>query len=199
MGRLHRAAAVTLALALILSTAAAQSNVDEEEYSVYSALISQSFVRDDTKLIVLLNETSKGFGPIENAGNDSIFKEYLSPLSQSAIDDYRKKNEKISPLKRRFKFSIKYEIISRDEMEGFFKDGFPGEGFRRSWEQFYKKYPHSPGYIWLSRVGFNEKRDEALVYVASMCDQLCGGGMYVRLTKKDGNWNVQQKWSVWAS
>ena len=200
MGRLLIAAAVTLALALAASPAArAQSSFEDEEYAVYSALISQKFVREKTKRLVILNETARQFSPSEDADTVWAVKARIPEASEPVLDDFAKKNKTTSLLERRFKFQVDYVLISDEELDSFFKDGFPGEGFERSWKQFYEKYPGAPGYIWLSRVGFDKEKGEAVVYVGSMCDQLCGGGQYVRLVKKDGGWKVEQEVTIWAS
>ena len=197
---MFKAAAVTLALALVAVPAArAQSSFEDEDYAVYSALISQRFVREKTKQLVILNETAKQFGPVETAEDVLPIKARISELSESVLGDFAKKNKTASPIERRFKFTVKYALISDEELDSFFKDGFPGEGFERSWKQFYTKYPGSPGYIWLSRVGFDKGKGEALVYVGSMCEQLCGGGAYVRLVKRDGGWEVEQSATIWVS
>lgn len=200
MNRLLKAAAVTLALVLVAAPAArSQSSFEDDEYEVYSALISQRFVREKTKQLVILKETAKQFSPAENAEDVRPMKARIPEVSESALDDFAKKNKQVSTLERRFKFKVKYVLISDEELDGFFKDGFPGEGFERSWKQFYEKYPGSPGYIWLSRAGFDKEKREAVVYVGYMCEQLCGGGVYLRLVRKDDGWKVEQSAGIWVS
>lgn len=200
MGRLLIAAAVTLALALAASPAPrSQSSVEDEEYAVYSALISQRFVREKTKQLVILNKTTGWFSSPEDEDTVWAVKARIPEASESALYDFTKKNKAASSIERRFKFQVKYTLISSGELDGFFKDGFPGEGFERSWKQFYEKYPGAPGYIQLSRVGFDKEKGEAVVYVGSMCDQLCGGGSYVRFVRKDGGWKVEQEAAIWVS
>jgi hypothetical protein len=50
----------------------------------------------------------------------------------------------------------------------------------------------------LSRVGFNKKMNEALVYAWAYCGGDCGGGGYYLLRKEDGVWKVKDK-KIWIS
>ena len=59
---------------------------------------------------------------------------------------------------------------------------------RNFWTTFYKTYPNSSGLIFLSKVGFNNRHDQALVYVARTCGGLCGVGSYFLLGKANGKW-----------
>ena len=67
------------------------------------------------------------------------------------------------------------------------------------WEKFYKTYPNSSGLIHLSQVGFNNRHDQAFVYVARSCGGLCGGGSYILLGKTNGRWIVLREEGLWVS
>ncbi|MGC2420612.1 MAG: hypothetical protein WA405_03070 [Candidatus Acidiferrales bacterium] len=69
----------------------------------------------------------------------------------------------------------------------------------RDWQAFYKEYPHASGLTALSAIGFNKARDKALVYIANSCDNLCGGGYFVLLVKKEGKWEVIKTSVTWET
>jgi len=54
------------------------------------------------------------------------------------------------------------------------------------WEDFYKRYPNSGGWIELSAVGFNADKMAAVVYMGHYCGGLCGGAGFHVPQKKDG-------------
>src|SRR5262249_227524 len=71
-----------------------------------------------------------------------------------------------------------------------------------AWKDFYRKYPESGGWIELSAVGFNPEKTVAVVYVGHHCGNLCAGGHFQVLLKKNGKW-APIEWkgiaSAWAS
>ncbi|MCL4524537.1 MAG: hypothetical protein M1453_12465 [Acidobacteria bacterium] len=71
-----------------------------------------------------------------------------------------------------------------------------------SWDAFYAKYPKARGYVSLSAVGFNAKKDKALVHAWFGCGLLCGRGTYHFLEKKNGKWQpaeVKGEWPMMVS
>lgn len=68
----------------------------------------------------------------------------------------------------------------------------------REWIDFLKKYP-AHGLIELSRVGFNARRDRALVYTGSQGGPKSGAAFLILLSKTNGNWVIDQKIIVWLS
>jgi len=67
------------------------------------------------------------------------------------------------------------------------------------WTSFYKKYPNSAGLVSFSNVGFNDRHDQALVYVSRACGYTCGEGAYVLLRKVKGKWEIQIDQGLWVS
>jgi len=67
------------------------------------------------------------------------------------------------------------------------------------WSEFYKRYPNSYGIIYFSRVGFNNRFDQAFVYVQQSCADTCGAGSYVLLGKTNGNWHILHEEVLWTS
>jgi hypothetical protein len=67
------------------------------------------------------------------------------------------------------------------------------------WSEFYKRYPDSYGIIYFSRVGFNDRLDQAFVYVQQSCQDTCGSGRYVLLGKTNGKWHLLHETILWIS
>jgi hypothetical protein len=58
------------------------------------------------------------------------------------------------------------------------------------WRRFYARYPGSPGLVRLSRVGFDQASEQALVFVYHICGGRCGTGRYVLLSRSGEQWEV---------
>jgi hypothetical protein len=166
-----------------------KSYEDAEAYEVYSAILPTEWLGQlaRAKSLIIRSET-------EN------YKMCLRPEAESekiigpAISEYVKLNEKPWLLQRRFNIERPYELVSYDELRAALKQGW--------WENFYKQYPNSGGWIELSAVGFNADKTVAVVYMGHICGGLCGGGRFHVLQKKDGKW-APLKWKgsscAWAS
>jgi hypothetical protein len=86
-------------------------------------------------------------------------------------------------------------IVEYSEIKRFFGNPDVNE----AWKDFYKRFPASNGYIALSRVGFNRVKDQALVSMSWMCNQRCGEGKLILMTKRDGMWKVEKRHLMWVS
>jgi hypothetical protein len=148
---------------------------DAEAYEVYSTILPTEWPWQvaKAKSLVIRSET-KGY------------KMCLSPDEESekiigqAISQYVKLNEKTWLLKRGLNVEKPYELVPYEELSSALKQGW--------WENFYKQYPNSGGWIELSAVGFNADKTVAVVYMGHHCGGLCGGGGFHVLQKKDGKW-----------
>ena len=171
-----------------------QYEVTDEEYAVYTALFGEKI-----KLVVIESPESK-----DNVEwIDRIFKESLShsdlfnSLSSATIDNLISRNRHIRPLKNLFKTNVKCVILSRAELNEIF-DNNPTT-LREQWQQFYEKYPDSGGFYSFSRVGFNNEKTQALLFVGHFCGALCASGKWILLTKMEGKWVETTRHLVWVS
>jgi len=162
---------------------------DDEAYDVYSAILPSEWPISyaKAKRLVIRAETK-------------AYKMCLRPEKESeglvgpAISDYVKANEKTWLLQNNIRLAVPYKLVGSHELQ----TSIEGSG----WDGFYKQYPDSGGWIELSAVGFNADRTVAVVYMGHSCGNLCGGGSFHVLQKKDGAW-VALDWKgiscAWAS
>jgi hypothetical protein len=72
-------------------------------------------------------------------------------------------------------------------------------GVEDGWEEFYRLYPRSQGYTWLSRVGFSRDGMQALVYIGTQSGSLSGLGRLVLLKWDGKSWQIQKDFRIWIS
>ena len=78
---------------------------------------------------------------------------------------------------------VEYQLLSADE--------FAEISSQSDWGNVLKeKYPDSNGYMFFSRVGFNNAHDQALIYVGRVYGPLAGEASYYLLEKKDAKWMI---------
>ena len=170
-----------------------------DEYAVYSALIRKSFLEDGVKLLVIQNRTLFYANPDYLKGTTSEqrvqeMKCYYPAVDESALRDFESKHLKSSEIVPNFDLPVKYVLANKDEIvESLNEKASPGRYL------FYQRYPDARGLIALSRVGFNQGRDQAFVRVEFTFCPLCGHGDRVFLKKESGKWTVADTFFGWAS
>ena len=147
----------------LLSTAPDQKaslKPDAEEYAVYSVLVDNISVRERAQFVLIIDHTDNP----STAGlesPDSAFPELIQSYLLKAASAYRLENE--------FKLGNKYQLISERESASM---------------------SSGPPIITLSRVGFNSRRDKALVYFAYRKSETFKREQFVIMIKGPEGWKV---------
>jgi hypothetical protein len=163
------------------------ADIEREEQAVYSY-----FVGSGNGPAVLLQDTATDISNDDPQKTLDYVKSGLPGVSKETLNNYLDRNDKPSQLSPNMQLGVEYVLLSADEQQAIFNQ--PG-----GWDAFYKKYPNAGGYTALSRVGFNNSLDQALIYVANMGGPLMGAGYYYLLEKKDGEWRIIEQVMVWIS
>jgi len=192
---------MTYVVPVQLRQAGDQSDIPAEEYAIYAAVINDMFAGDKVsfnsqvpvKTLVIKDWTaSNAIAAIAKDDEGSRMKQQFTSISPETIDDYVAKNAKSYQLTKSFDLKLEYILITKEKIEQIFKS--PGW-----WDEFYRQFPNSNGFIGLSRAGLNSGGNQALVYMEHGCGGLCGTGHYFLLVKNDRGWVVQKKVMSWIS
>lgn len=175
-----------------------QTKISKEEYAVYSAAINKMFaggkVTFDTQAKVeLLVIADHNITTLRAYSPQNLDWGRLPELSEETFNDFIQKNKEVQKLKDNFKIELKRTLIKKDEIELIFKDRENG------WEKFYKSFPDSGGYIGLSRVGFDKRKQQAIVYMEHNCRDLCASGHFLLLKKAEEGWVMVNGYMPWIS
>ena len=170
------------------ATTTPQATVTADEYAVYSALIQSVYIAKPKPIVITpVHDDNYFIGQAVGAMESN-----WSDLG-NAVDDFKAKNRTASVLERRFTTSAPYSIVSEQEMASIFSSTVAG------WEKFYAKYPHAYAFLALSRVGFNQEKDTAVLYTEYQRGATDGEGDVVLMKKTDGRWTVEQNSMCWMS
>ncbi len=60
------------------------------------------------------------------------------------------------------------------------------------WKDFYKKYPHTDGFLEVSLPGYSADHQTALVYISRSSGGLSGESDLILLEKKQGQWTLRE-------
>ncbi|HEV2195154.1 MAG TPA: hypothetical protein VGR55_06210 [Candidatus Acidoferrum sp.] len=119
---------------------------------------------------------------------------YDDTLKPDTIKDFLKKFCTPGQLSRTFHTDLPRSFVGDERF-----DFGGGLILPRKGEPPAKRFPGAGGRISFSRVGFDSHLDEAIVATSFVCGWLCGSGDRYVLRKRQGRWEVVNKWMVWVS
>jgi hypothetical protein len=165
------------------------SDIEAEQYAVYSAYLS-SEIRENAHdygsgsgdFIVLIQE--KTTTPWAGLPRLRRLKADIPNLSDFTLANCIVRNATAESLTRDLRLPVQYELLPESDLQNF--------------ESLQKRFPLHFGYVTLSRVGFNRDFSQALFYTDHFCG-LCGGGGYVLMEKTLGRWQMKAFLSAWVS
>ena len=183
------------ACAAAIAQSIENATIEREEYAVYSAMLVD-YVSEERGVMVIANPTVRRdelSAPKSLQVFSTDLKTYItaanaSVVTQETLDDFLRRNKSNRWLTPKFEIDRKYVLVDYREITKLAND--MDRPIREEWKPFFKEYRESHGFISLSRVGFNQQMDQALVHVGWRCPGLCGHWSFLLLAKKDGVWKV---------
>jgi hypothetical protein len=88
---------------------------------------------------------------------------------------------------------FKTQRVSSDSLFKIFSSKEDG------WRIFHKIYPNAIGILTVSRVGFNKRSDQAIMYLDFVKGELNAVGRYILLDKVNSKWRIRKILEVWVS
>lgn len=202
---------------------AADQEIAEEEYTVYSALLSPARTgagldpnvsKEEKHLaevskkkrphlgalggdVLVVSGETRGGEMLDKQRVDTVQSSYMvGPaviLGRDLIDDYNSKNKGPHRLSDRFSADKKVTLLSKEESAEIFN--------KDGWDGFYRRFSKSAGLLAISRVGFNTGREVAFLYVGSSSGPRSGAGYFVLLKKlkASGRWYIVKHIPLWVS
>jgi hypothetical protein len=152
-----------------------------EQYAVYSAYLESEITENfhdygNGRGFVLLIQDRTTPARIA-APRFRRLKTDAPTLQDATLMNFVAENLVSQVLAKRFRLPVNYELLSEGQLV---KPGSYAE------------------YVTVSRVGFNKDLSQALFYTEHICG-LCGGGGYVLMERRFGQWRVKAFLSTWVS
>jgi hypothetical protein len=173
--------------------------VSDEEYAVYNALLTASkefSLGSGYQYLTVYDQTGlseKLTGEWENSY--ATLRQEMPAVSEEMVANLVAANVEAYALAPRFAFEVPVVLVSWGEYQDLSSELEEQECFGVVRERF--PHPEFQGWFRLSRVGFNEAMDQALVYVESyVCN---GAGFLVLMEKQDNTWRMTAHILLWLS
>lgn len=174
----------------------------EDEYQVYACIL-RTFLdlpvedsppgdyRKPERLVI--QSQSRLFFNLDSFGEKYIgYIERVTPgePAQGLVDHFIEQNREPTTIENRFGMPDTVVLVPEDTVRWIF--GTREDRRERGWQYFRRRY--SPSWlIRLSRVGFDQERDRALVTVSAICGGLCGHGARYVLRRVGAEWVIVDK------
>jgi hypothetical protein len=170
-------------------------NREEDETIILASWVNLTLKKTPQNLVLVFESTRKpslDYVPKETMFKGVSINGQKLLVDESTIASFRKHNTRSQPLPKKLTFAVPHKHLKADVLQAFFKE-------EDGWKEFYKRYPKSHGYFSFARVGFNQERTEALLYVEEHVGWLHAGGRYVLFRKFEGAWHYITEKSTWVS
>ncbi|MBN2387598.1 MAG: hypothetical protein JXB85_11310 [Anaerolineales bacterium] len=169
---------------------ASRQDLESAEQAVYATVLAQCY---GAEAYVLMEVPQTDLLDPVTDETLALVRANLEGLEAETVDGYRARNADPGQLSDEMDLGVPYTLMSMAERRDLFDINQNG------WEMFYARYPEAPGITALSRVGFNDALDQALVYVGTQSHWLDGAGYYVLLDWVNGAWLLVGQVLVWIS
>lgn len=178
--RSHFLSFVLLALPSTLLPAGCKTPTEEpvvdssaEEYAIYRLVIDD--IVQPVESVPVVNDTISNH--LRDGASEEAYRfvqTEFKKLKAATLESFWSQNQARTPLEFKLDLPHGNVFISDEETS---------------------KVPSYPGYVELSRVGFDPEMTQALVYLGNCwkLEGFQGRGWYVMLEKKDGAWSILQK------
>jgi hypothetical protein len=170
--------------------------VTEAEYRLYDLVIKEKFLTSQTELVVIDRFTVTKLGPDEKKDipSQSFFSEnqfFEGNLRSDVVTDFIVKNLRPSKLEGRFGFGVRYRFISDGTLE-------EPEVSLAPIPVSLTKAPPVLGVLGLSRIGFDQRENQALIYVSDDRQDGTGAGFLFLLLRNGSAWQIVDSEVLWS-
>ncbi|HEY6333459.1 MAG TPA: hypothetical protein VI756_29310, partial [Blastocatellia bacterium] len=88
-----------------------------------------------------------------------------------------------------FKLGVKCELVTNADLYAIFH----GHMGQVEWLDFFKRFDDAPGFLMISRIGFNKDHNQAMVYMGSRCGPGCRDLHFLLLEKAGDSWKIKKE------
>jgi hypothetical protein len=169
------------------------SQSKSEEYNVYSAVLNNEYCNNKIKLFIIYEKTVDSINSStgsEFVNLDSKFiKNGMPKIQDDILINFKNENKQKKVFEKQFNLCSNYYLLKESEYENIFKNDKNNDG----WKKYRQMYPDSSGIINFSKIGFNNSKNQALVFFSTSFDYDGGIGSYYMLEKENNIWKINQK------
>ena len=190
----------TLALIAVVLSAMTTQSEERESFAVMTAVLDSLYHSDGDRASVVVVGDSLFWREGGVAYGGRLLLPYKSSIDQATIADFEAKTRRTTTFPPAFRYRRlvlhkvgewnKFDERGREIAKATSKREPVNDPF---WIAFAEKYPRAWGITFLSRVGFNPQKTEALIHFRHQCGSNCGSGEAIYLRKVRGRWRIAER------
>ena len=188
-----------LRLAFVVVMAIAQSScgssIDSEEAAVIGTYVDSNikqlfgYVESDDKplKVVYVSSVTSGFQPRWQA----YFSNLGTAVQTETADSFLQRNDREYEVNSRLSFTLPHVIIPEAKINRMLEPA-------STWDSIHREYPALHGILWFSRVGFDIRRTQALLYISSFSRRGGREGWLILMQKERRIWREAGRKMIWT-
>lgn len=185
---------VVIAGAFITANAQSKfSRQDDEDIRIYTAALEHGIPSQAKKILILEDSLIDTF-----SNNDENLAENLSKetgVSAKCFEEWSLRNKESTSVKFKIFSELDIDFMSAYDIDTL----FAGATAKENWEQFNNLYEDYDGFIAISRIGYNDTKDQAVLLLEHHCGPSCGTGKFINLKKTLNKWAVRSTLTMWLA
>lgn len=167
--------------------------VYSNDSKVYSAVLEHGLPNQSTKILVLEESISDSLTSFDEKLGEKISAE--AGISKSCFEDWVLVNKESTNIKFKISSALDISFLSSNKLDRLFSE----DTANQNWAKFKNLYQDYDGFIAISKIGYNQHQDQALLLVEHHCGPDCGTGKFVTLTKTGHIWEVRSTMTIWLA
>ena len=185
-----------LAITIAFLTADAQTHFfkqNKEDIQIYTAVLKHGIPSQSEKILILEDSLVDAL-----SNNDENLAENLSKetgVSPRCFEEWSLKNRESTSIKFKISSELDISFLSTYNLDSLFNENTAKE----NWTRFNNLYEDYDGFIAVSRIGYNDTKDQAVLLLEHHCGASCGTGKFISLIKTLNKWSVESTLTIWLA
>ena len=166
---------------------------NNEDILIYTAALEHGIPSQSKRILMLEDSLIDTF-----SSNDENLAENLSietGISPKCFEEWSLINKESTSIKFKISSELDINFLSEYDIDTL----FAGDTAVENWKQFNSLYKDYDGFIAISRIGYNDTKDQAVLLLEHHCGPSCGTGKFINLEKTLNKWAVQSTLTIWLA
>jgi hypothetical protein len=186
---------LVLIVVMAIAQSACRSSIDSEEAAVIGAYVNANIKKlfgyiesDDNPLkIVYIGGVTSGFQPRWKAS----FSELGTAVQTDTAESFLQRNDREYEVNSGLSFKIPHRTIPEAKLKRMIEEA-------SNWTSIYREFPALHGIVWFSRVGFDARRTQALLYISNLSQRAGREGWLILMQKERRTWREAGRKMIWT-
>ena len=166
---------------------------NKEYIQIYTAVLKHGIPSQSERILILEDSLVDTFSNNDENLAENLSKE--SGVSPRCFEEWSLRNRESKSIKFKISSELDVSFLSTYELDTLFNENTAKE----NWARFNNLYKDYDGFIAISRIGYNDTKDQAVLLLEHHCGASCGTGKFISLIKTQNKWSVESTLTIWLA